>query len=692
MVAVSVLLGGVLIAVQRMIIWPGLVAVEQGEAKEDLDRVIRALKSDLRNLGLITYDWAAWTATYDFMETMSEDYIESNLGIETFKASEINLILFFDSDGALFWSQMCLLDSDEPVPVDLSAADLDQLRWEFQGRGGPSEPATSVVSTHWGPMLAAGHPILHNDDSGPSRGTMVMGRLFDEAARSDLSDRTGVAFNLWPTDPSTLTAERKALLADLGSSTEMILQEIGPDMLGVSALLLNESGEAPFVVTAEVPRHLTPRVHDLILLADNTMIVAGALVITLTLLMLGWTITDPLRRLTSHIDETGARGDLTARLNVQRRDEIGVLAQAFDRMLSQLSEARDNLTEQALLYQRAITKTGAVPYHLDNINTRYSFIGEGFEALTGFRADEITPMQFWNSVSEIQRMGQVWDMSYTETADLLATHTIENWHADYKFQKKDGSEVWLSDTSVPMFDSEGNLIAMLGILTDITDRRRAEQEIIDVTSRVQTRVGQDIHDSICQELTGISLKAGVLAARLAEQGLQEAQVIAELEEMLGNVLSEARALAQNLYPVIHEERDLTAVVENHLLKVQRLHGIQCSLVCEGDAKVSDVQASTHVVRIIQEAVNNAVKHADPQSIRVEISAQTGHLLIKVIDDGVGFRNKSGAEGGMGISIMRYRARIIGSTLTIAPVAPSGTEISFRVRKSEENSHDEVSHR
>jgi PAS domain S-box-containing protein len=213
---------------------------------------------------------------------------------------------------------------------------------------------------------------------------------------------------------------------------------------------------------------------------------------------------------------------------------------------------------------------------------------------------------------------------------------------------------------------------------DITERRRLEQEIIEVSDREQIRIGQDLHDGLCQVLAGINMLAVVLKRELAANARPEAADAEAIAAYASKAVAQARAVSRGLSPVELETHGLMAALEELAASTEKLFKVRCQFVCQDHVLIRDNAKATHLYRIAQEAISNAVKHGQAANITITLSDgdRTGHLIIT--DDGSGFAGAAPSQGrgkGMGLRTMNYRATIIGATLAIESLQPRGTRVT-----------------
>ncbi len=212
-----------------------------------------------------------------------------------------------------------------------------------------------------------------------------------------------------------------------------------------------------------------------------------------------------------------------------------------------------------------------------------------------------------------------------------------------------------------------------GIVRDITERKRADEAIARVSEEERRRLGQELHDGLGQQLTGVTLLAKALQSRLARDGHPAQADAAEVAMLLGRVLDDMRRHAHGLYPVELERGGLAAALEELALTHRQLYGVDCRLDICGAMPAFEKPAALHLYRIAQEAAHNAVRHGAAKHICIRLTRSASLFLLEVEDDGRGYRPRK-SNPGMGIQIMRYRAGVLGAALSVRPSGRRGTRV------------------
>lgn len=213
------------------------------------------------------------------------------------------------------------------------------------------------------------------------------------------------------------------------------------------------------------------------------------------------------------------------------------------------------------------------------------------------------------------------------------------------------------------------------LLSRIHERQQLERLVLTISEREQQRIGQDLHDGLCQQLTGIKFRNRLLEEKLTKLAVPESQDARAIEGLLNQAIEQARNQARGLNPVRLEADGLTAALQDLASNVTSVFNVQCVFDSAEPVSVDDHGVAVHLYRITQEAITNAIKHGNAGTIRLEFIQTDEGLRFTIEDDGVGFVPVPGKESGMGLHIMNYRARAIGATLEVRKGQRGGTLVT-----------------
>jgi signal transduction histidine kinase len=205
-------------------------------------------------------------------------------------------------------------------------------------------------------------------------------------------------------------------------------------------------------------------------------------------------------------------------------------------------------------------------------------------------------------------------------------------------------------------------------------RAALEEELLLISNRERQRIGQDLHDGLCQQLAGIEFRHAVLVQELAGNPPIQAEAL-ELGELLRDAMQQARMLAHGWLPVRSEPQGLMAALETLAMASEKLFNVSCHLECPRPAFVADPRVATHLYRIAQEAISNAVKHGRAKTITITLVQSGPDVTLTITDDGCGMAGGPSAVKGMGLRIMNYRAEMAGAAIQIGPAPNQGTFVS-----------------
>ncbi len=247
------------------------------------------------------------------------------------------------------------------------------------------------------------------------------------------------------------------------------------------------------------------------------------------------------------------------------------------------------------------------------------------------------------------------------------------------------------EISTRIIESAGEDSEVESIGRDITERKRLEKEVLEVSNREQRRIGHDLHDGVCQQLAATSYLIDILADQLQEKGAFEAAEAERIGRLINESISQTRSIARGLFPVKLEESGLASALAELAGNTTALFKIDCQFTGAAPAPELENSLALHLYYIAQESVLNAAKHGQATHVTITLSHANDLLTLVVADDGIGLKPPAAGQGtGMGIRIMRYRARVIGGTLDLINRPAHGTQVKCEVPlspKVQEFKHD-----
>jgi len=296
------------------------------------------------------------------------------------------------------------------------------------------------------------------------------------------------------------------------------------------------------------------------------------------------------------------------------------------------------------------------------------YINPAFAAVTGYAAESV----IGSHLSSLERLGNVHQR--LRSGLPVGTHFMD----EVSTYQTAAGERWGEWRVGPVRDRSGKNTHWLVIFRDITERKRLEKEILEISDQERRRLGQDLHDGLCQHLAGIELMSQVLEQKLARKSKTDSIRAGEIARHVREAISQTRSLARGLSPVTLESEGLISALHELAANGERMFGVTCRIDAPNPVLLHAPAVTTHLYRIAQEAVSNAIKHGKAKEITIRLESESQRLILQIIDSGVGLPEPLNTRGGMGLNIMRYRAGMISATFALGKNPRGGTIVTCSV--------------
>ena len=315
---------------------------------------------------------------------------------------------------------------------------------------------------------------------------------------------------------------------------------------------------------------------------------------------------------------------------------------------------------------RRIIETAVEGIWMTDAESRTMFVNDRMAGMLGYKAAELIGRSLFDFMDEPWRVvGRA--HVRRQSQGIVEQH-------DFQFRHRDGGAVWAIVSSTPIFDAAGRYAGALKMVTDITERRRLEVQVLNTAEQERQRIGRDLHDSLGQTLTSLAFLAKAMEQKLAGYRPELAAEAGMIASAASAAISQAQALARGLCPVYVTPEGLADALRELAEQTEKVYGIRCVFSVVRPAPVHDSAAAEHVYRIAQEALHNAVQHAKASIIRINLRPADHGAQLTIRDDGVGLPvNPTGL--GMGLRTMRYRAGLVGGSLDAQRHPDGGTVVT-----------------
>jgi PAS domain S-box-containing protein len=363
---------------------------------------------------------------------------------------------------------------------------------------------------------------------------------------------------------------------------------------------------------------------------------------------------------------------------VKDADFLGRLPAVVSRAVKQVEQGRKlAVAESALKREHAfvtavLETAGALVVVLDRVGNIVRF-NRACERSTGYLASQMIGQPVWKLMGRKEEHASARE-GFERLRNGLEFSAHENhWRA------VNGEDHLIAWSNTILRDASGQVEYIVATGIDITDRRQLEKELLSIEEKVQQRIGHDLHDDLCQRLAGIEIMSQVLEQQLGSKSKTMAGRAAEISQLVRDAISHTRALARGLSPVVMEVEGITAALQQLAESTRSIFGVDCSFKCPEAIGVKDLSVATHLYRIAQEAVSNAIRHGEATRIDIALVKTPERVSLLVEDDGKGLPEQAARRRGMGLRIMRYRAGVIGGSLAVQKRKTGGTAVVCSVR-------------
>jgi sensor domain CHASE-containing protein len=323
-----VILIAIEIAVQREVLMPSFAELERDDAKVSMRRIDYALDVSLDSLELTAADWGNWDDVYRYVQAPSEAFVRTNITPIALKQLQVDAVMIADLDGNV------VLSSAGVGPASgLDFADFKRLPADFPWRANlaAGKSARGLIRTNRGLMMIAAAPVLDGSGGGEHLGMVIMGQLVTPRNVRALGARAQADLSLEPVT--------RPFPGDKVSETDATTR--------IERQLSDIYGRPLAVLAVDVPRRITARGQTAVTYASAYLIGAAVVVLILLVIILNRVVLQPLARVTRHAVSISERNDLTARLDLDTKDEIGLLAREFDSMVARVQETRRELVDKS---------------------------------------------------------------------------------------------------------------------------------------------------------------------------------------------------------------------------------------------------------------------------------------------------------------------------------------------------------
>jgi two-component system sensor histidine kinase UhpB len=305
--------------------------------------------------------------------------------------------------------------------------------------------------------------------------------------------------------------------------------------------------------------------------------------------------------------------------------------------------------------------------------------------ITGASILNQTPVDVWPAA---------WGHEYINT-DRQVMERGERLRYEEQRYAEDGTLRWYDTIKTPIRNEHGDVTGTTGISRDITDRKLAEQELLESRSQLRelsaylqsvreeerTRISRELHDELGQSLTALRIGLGVMETQHQMRDAEWLKNVQSLKQIADSTVESVQRIAADLRPLILDELGLSSALDWMLESFAERSTVSCELLLPEATLDFNRDISTAIFRILQEALTNVIRHSQATAVVVELKDAQDRITLKITDNGKGIDMADTRENSLGLIGMRERAFMLGGTLNIQSRAGSGTSIEVRIPKA-----------
>jgi len=347
---VFALLGATTYIIYSQVLLPNLLTLERQEINANVLRIVHALENEQQHLSRIVNDWSAWDDTYDYIINHNIEYEASNMIDSTFPINKINLLYLLDNSGAKVWGKVVAEDFEtavviQPFDQDLFSADFPMRQYASEQTALHEQQITGLLMTGAGPMICAARPILAGSGSGPSHGTLIMGRLLSDELIQEISLLTNIKYKLeLLTNRNTHYEEDE--LSGVEGATRITYQAQG-EVLLASTIYADLFDSPALEITVYEQREILHQGLKALRMALTLMFIGISFALVLMLLTLQKSVVTPINRLTRELLSRREDSQPLVTMNIGARasHELCLLTEEFNLLLENLDGKNTQLGE-----------------------------------------------------------------------------------------------------------------------------------------------------------------------------------------------------------------------------------------------------------------------------------------------------------------------------------------------------------
>ena len=444
--------------------------LEEDDARRNIQRAISAFDYDISILSSLAYDWAVSNDSYEFIEDRNDKYIKSNLGNSAFTEFNINAIVFINSNGKIVYGQGFDFVKNERTTIPDSFKTL-LIQNSFFTNQSRNSRTNGIVMLPEAPTLISACPILASEGKGPVRGTLIIARYINTGEIKRLAERTNLTLNLVKYEELRETKQIRNIMSSIGGNEVIFLNPINGNLISGYGLMKDIYGKPVFAFKADIPREIYKQGTKSRSYLIMTLILAGTVLGGIILILLEEIVLFPLTRLSENVNNIGLSRKLSERVSTKGGNEFSSLGVAINNMLAALEQSHKDIEINERRFRLLAENAQDIIYRMQLYpEKRFEYISPVVTKITGY-----TPEEHYEDPDLVLKMTCSEDQNnlkemFSQEGDFSKPLVL-------RWITKDKRTIWAEERNVPIYDSNGKLIAVEGIARDISQSKRMEEQL-----------------------------------------------------------------------------------------------------------------------------------------------------------------------------------------------------------------------
>ncbi|MCK9152367.1 PAS domain S-box protein [Methanobacterium alcaliphilum] len=470
----------ILFASSEALLMNGLGNLEKQNIAHDVKRAENAINQEIYSLNGLNEDWASWDDTYNFLKDNNTKFIASNLGNSTFKSLKLDLILFLDSEGNLFYVRAIdsngTLTSIVPSGMDNYISNSSSLVIK-----NTSTSVKGLINLDNGPMMISAQPILTSNGKGPSRGTLIMGRYMDEEGIGIISNITQISLKgAGLKNMANASDDFKTAKTFFNDDNPIVIQNLNSDSIAGYVILQDIEGNPAMLLRVNESRSLYNEGQNSIFYFILMLMIAGVVMGLSILFYLDKAILSKLFVLTNNVKIIGKSKNFSGRIPVNGDgDELSQFAQSINVMLEKLEKSHIILAKSEERFRQLAENIEEVFWIFDVNKGNFLYLSPAYEKIWGHNVESVckNPKKWIEYVHPD-------DKSIIKNFFPFPHNSKGDTTVEYRIITSDNEIKWIRSHFSVITDDRGEVNRLVGISEEITERKKHERELENTKNRL----------------------------------------------------------------------------------------------------------------------------------------------------------------------------------------------------------------